>query len=404
LIFFLSFSSFSQRNITITGRVLEKNAQVPLVAATVYLSALKDSAVIDYTISDKNGFFKFDTKKITMPVSLNISYLGYQAFKQEANTILESKDFGVLYMSIVPDNLDEVVVKSEVPPIRIKKDTLEFNISSFKVRPDANVETLLKQLPGVIIAANGKISVNGKEVNQVLVNGKPFFDKDGKIAIQSLPSDIIEKVQITDTKTKKEELTKQASNSNNASINLTIDEKKNNGIQGKFMGGYGTNNRYESSALINYFRNKRKISVLGSSNNINTTGFSMDDVFDNMGGGRNASSGSFNGGRGIVLSNMLGLNYSDEWFQDFETNGSYFFSNSNSENGNRTKMTTFLPTGNFITESNAKTNEENRRHNFNYQLEYKIDSTTSLVVVPKFVKSNTKSSNASFEQSSDKNN
>jgi hypothetical protein len=403
-LFLLSFSSFSQRKITVNGRVLEKHTQVPLVAATVYLSAVMDSVVIDYTISDKNGFFTFDTKKITKPVYLKISYLGYQAFKQQVNTITNSKDFGDLYMSIDSNNLAEVVVKSEVPPIRIKKDTLEFNASSFKVRPDANVETLLKQLPGVVIAVNGKISVNGKEVNQVLVNGKPFFDKDGKIAIQSLPSDIIEKVQITDSKTKKEELTQQASSSNNASINLTIDEKKNRGIQGKFMGGYGTNDRYESSALVNYFKNKRKISFLGSSNNINATGFSMDDVFDNMGGGRNASSGSFSSGRGIVRSNMLGMNYSDDWLKDFESNGSYFFSNSNSENANRSVLTTFLPTGNFTTRSNAKTNEENRRHNFNFQLEYKVDSTSSIVVAPKFVKSNTNSTNDSFEQSSDETN
>jgi hypothetical protein len=125
--------------------------------------------------------------------------------------------------------LGEVVVKSEAPPIRIKKDTLEFNASSFKLRPDSNVETLLKQLPGVEIDEQGKIKVNGKDVNQVLVNGKPFFDKDGKIALQSLPSDIINKVQVTDTKTRKEELTKQAASSNNASINLTIDEDKNKG-------------------------------------------------------------------------------------------------------------------------------------------------------------------------------
>jgi len=112
-------------------------------------------------------------------------------------------------------------------------------VSSFKVRPDANVQTLLKQLPGVDIDSDGKITVNGKEVNQILVNGKPFFDKDGKIALQNLPSDIIKKVQVTDTKTRTEEKTGAASSSNNASINLTIDEDKNKGLFGTFMGGAG---------------------------------------------------------------------------------------------------------------------------------------------------------------------
>lgn len=417
LLLFLCLSSaiFSQNTITIKGKILEKNTQVPLESATVYISSVVDSTVIDYTITDKNGGFLIKTKRIEKPVFLKISYIGYQSYKQELKSILDDKDFGILRLTENSNLLGEVIVKSEAPPIRIKKDTLEFNASSFKVRPDSNVETLLKQLPGVEVSADGKITVNGKEVNQVLVNGKPFFDKDGKIALQSLPSDIINKVQISDTKTKKEELTKAAASSNNASINLTIDEDKNKGLFGKFMGGFGTDDRYESSALINYFKNKRKISVLASANNINSTGFSMDEIFDNMGGGRNVSyyfnsnDGSygigslrFGGGKGITESNMLGANYSDELFKDFESNGSYFFSNSHSKNTNKTKQVNLLPTGNFTTTSEAKTNEDRYGHNLNFTFEVKIDSTASINITPKFLKANSKyklnSSQASIDE------
>lgn len=413
---FVSFSSIAQSNITIKGKILDKNTQVPIEAATVYLTSVKDSSVIDYTISDKNGIFKIDTRKITKPFFLKISFQGYGTFKQEITALTENKDFGILHLTEIINTLNEVVIKSEAPPIRIKKDTLEFNASSFKVRPDSNVETLLKQLPGVEVGSDGKITVNGKEVNQILVNGKPFFDKDGKIALQSLPSDIINKVQISDTKTKKEELAGQVASSNNASINLTIDEDKNKGFFGKFMGGYGTDERYESSALINYFKNKRKISVLASSNNINSTGFSMDEVFDNMGGGRNVSYSNFNdgtygignlrfgGGKGITQSDMVGVNYGDEWGKKLETNGSYFFTNSNSENVNRTKQVSFLNSGDLTTESNAKTFEERLGHNFSYEFEYKIDSTTTLIVAPKFAKSINCYDNNSFETSKDENN
>ncbi|RTY90221.1 outer membrane beta-barrel protein [Flavobacterium sp. GT3R68] len=413
---FVSFSSFAQSNITLKGKIHDKNTQVPIEAATVYLTAVKDSSVIDYTISDKNGIFKIDTRKITKPFFLKISFQGYATFRQEITTLTENKDFGILHLEEIVNTLNEVVIKSEAPPIRIKKDTLEFNASSFKVRPDSNVETLLKQLPGVEVGTDGKITVNGKEVNQILVNGKPFFDKDGKIALQSLPSDIINKVQISDTKTKKEELAGQVSSSNNASINLTIDEDKNKGFFGKFMGGYGTDERYESSALINYFKNKRKISVLASSNNINSTGFSMDEVFDNMGGGRNVSYSSysdgtygignmrFGGGKGITQSDMVGLNYGDEWGKKVETNGSYFFTNSNSENLNRTKQVAFVGSGDLTTESNAKTYEERLGHNFSFELEYKIDSTTTFVVAPKFAKSINSYDSNSFESQKDENN
>ncbi len=410
-----SVTSFSQ-NITIKGKILDSKTQVPLESATVYLSRVSDSTVVDYTITDKNGGFAISTKKITKPVFLKVSYIGYQTYKQQLESIVTDKDFGTLRMAENGNTLGEVVVKSEAPPIRIKKDTLEFNASSFKLRPDSNVETLLKQLPGVEIDEQGKIKVNGKDVNQVLVNGKPFFDKDGKIALQSLPSDIINKVQVTDTKTRKEELTKQAASSNNASINLTIDEDKNKGLFGKFMGGYGSDKRYESSALVNYFKNKRKISLLASSNNINSTGFSMDEIFDNMGGGRNVSyffnnddnsygigNLRFGGGKGIIQSNMVGINYADEWFKGFDGNGAYFYSGTNANNSNRTRLVNLLPSGNLTTVSNGNTHEERDGHNFTFNFDYKIDSTATINVAPKFSTSKASNVGNSYQSTYDDN-
>lgn len=410
---FFTTLTFAQKSITLKGKVIEETTKLPIESATVYLSAVKDSAVIDYTITSKLGNFDFKIKKINQPVFLKISYVSYRESKIELASVSEDKDFGTIELKEATNQLDEVVVKNETPPIRIKKDTLEFNASSFKLRPDANVETLLKQLPGVEIDAEGKITVNGKEVNQILVNGKPFFDKDGKIALQNLPSDIINKVQVTDTKTKKEEITGQAASSNNASINLTIDEDKNKGFFGKFMAGGGTDERYESSALVNYFKNKRKISVLASSNNINATGFSMDEIYDNMSGSRNnsfytSSDGSFGlngmrfgGNRGITRSNLVGINYSDEPFKEFNTAASYFFANGDTTNKNKTNQINLLPDGNFTTNSESNTQEDKYSHNMNLELEYKIDSTASFVIVPKFARSNSQSVNNAFEASFD---
>lgn len=404
---------FSQKTISLKGKVVDEATKLPIESATVYLSSVKDSAVVDYTITNKLGKFDFQVKKISQPVFLKISYVSYRESKIELASVLEDRDFGNIELKEAANQLDEIVIKKETPPIRIKKDTLEFNASSFKLRPDANVETLLKQLPGVEIDADGKITVNGKEVNQILVNGKPFFDKDGKIALQNLPSDIINKVQVTDTKTKKEEITGQAASSNNASINLTIDEDKNKGFFGKFMAGGGTDERYESSALVNYFKNKRKISVLASSNNINATGFSMDEIYDNMSGSRNnsyysSSDGSFGlngmtfgGNKGITHSNLMGINYSDEFAKDFDGSASYFYASADTSNKRKTNQINLLPDGNFTTNSNADSKEDKYSHNLNMELEYKIDSTFSFVMSPKFAKSNNKSRTTSFEESID---
>ncbi len=411
LIFF-SFSAYCQ-NITIQGKVIDQTTQLPLESATVYLTKVSDSTVIDYTITDKSGMFQMNTRKLVKPILVKVSYIGYNTLQIEQKQLSESLDLGVLRIAQNDNTLDAVVLKSEAPPVRIKNDTLEFNASSFKLRPDANVETLLKQLPGVEIDDEGKIKVNGKEVNQILVNGKPFFDKDGKIALQNLPSDIINKVQVTDSKTKAEEISGKAATSDNASINLTIDEEKNKGLFGKFTGGYGTDNRYESSLLVNYFKDTRKISILGSANNINSTGFSMNEIFDNMGGGRNYSVWTddnggfgingmrFGGGKGITRSNIIGINYADVYFKKLDVNGSYFYTAAVSENTNRTKQLNFLPEGNYTTQSDAKTQDDKFAHNYNLQFEYKIDSTATLTFNPKFVRAFSNYTNVSSQTSTD---
>ena len=319
-LFFLLLTSslVAQNTITLKGKIIEDATKLPLESATIYITSVKDSTIVDYTIADKNGNFSLSTRKITQPVYFKVSFVGFQEYVQKLESLTVSKDFGVINVLDTANDLNEVVVKGQAPPVRIKQDTLEFNASSFKVRPDSNVEALLKQLPGVEVSSDGKITVNGKEVNNILVNGKPFFGKDGKVATQNLPADIIEKVQVSDTKTKEEELSGQAASAEEKTINLTIQEDKNKGLFGKFSGGLGSDNRYESSGLINYFKDDQKFSFLGSSNNINSVGFSMDEIFDSMGGGRNiysSSDGSFNidgqqfgGGSGITQSNMIGLN------------------------------------------------------------------------------------------------
>jgi len=405
---------FSQNTILLKGKIIDKNSALPLESATIYLKTVKDSTVVDYTISDKNGNFEIKTKKNESPIYFKVSYIGYTDYTEKLDNLSKDKDFGFIKLAENVSTLNEVVIQSEAPPITIKSDTLEFNASSFKVRPDANVEALLKQLPGVEIDEEGKITVNGKEVNNILVNGKPFFGKDGKIATQNLPAEIISKVQVTDTKTKEQELSGQNATSDEKTINLTIQEDKNKGVFGKANVGYGTDERYESSLLFNYFKDTQKISVLGSSNNINSIGFSMDEIFDNMGGGRNRSiwvndNGSFGingmqfgGNNGITQSNMIGINFADEWAKKkINPNGSYYYSNAETNNKNRTNRINLLPTGNTNTLAESKTKSITDGHNITTDFEIKLDSTSTLYINPSFSKSEIKNQNSGFDATFD---
>ena len=407
-------ANYGQNTVLLKGKIVDKNTSIPLESATIYLKSVKDSTVVDYTISDKNGNFEIKTKKNDIAVYFKVSYISYADYSEKLDNLNKDKDFGFVKLTENASTLNEVIVQSEAPPITIKNDTLEFNASSFKVRPDANVEALLKQLPGVEIDEEGKITVNGKEVNNILVNGKPFFGKDGKIATQNLPAEIISKVQVTDTKTKEEELSGQDATSDEKTINLTIQEDKNKGVFGKANVGYGTDERYESSLLFNYFKDTQKISLLGSGNNINSVGFSMDEIFDNMGGGRNSSiwvndNGSFGingmqfgGNNGITTSNMIGVNFADEWAKKkINPNGSYYYSNTETNNNNRTNRINLLPTGNTNTLAESKTKSISDGHSIAMDFEIKIDSTTTLYLSPSFTKNEIKNKNIGFDATYD---
>ncbi|AOW11423.1 hypothetical protein EM308_14630 [Flavobacterium gilvum] len=403
IMFFFTLFANAQAKIIIKGKLIDKENSTPIEEATVYITSVKDSTVIDYTISDKNGIFKFETKKITVPFFLKTSTVGYENYKIKENSCTENKDFGVLSLLKKKIMLNEVVVKSEAPPIKIKKDTLEFNASSFKVRPDANVETLLRQLPGVKIDANKKITINGKVVNKILVDGKPFFGEDGQIALQNLPADMIKKVQVSDTKTKEEEMTGQHSSSNSSTINLTLQEDKSKGFFGKIMSGYGTNNRYESSGIAGYFKDKRRITAIFSSNNINATGFSMDEVFDNMGGGRNGGP-EVAMGAGINRTNMAGVNYDDQIAKKVDSHLSYKYDNSDQENNNKTSQVSFLTTGNIHSESESVINVLTENNTAYTQFGYKNDKKFQVSMVPFFFKQVSTTTNGLQSSSRDDNN
>ena len=382
------------QKIELKGKVIDNNKK-PVESATIYLSSKKDSTLIDYTITDVKGIFSMPIKKIDEPTFMTISYLGFEDFSQDFESLKESVDLGTITLNPGSDVLDELVITTDGPPVRVKKDTLEFNASAFKVRPDATVKELLEQLPGVEVDQAGKVKHNGVEVTNIIVNGKPFFSEDGKVIMENIPAEIINKVQITNFKSKEEKLSGAQSNGETKTINLTIDDDKNKGLFGRIIAGYGTDDRYESSLLFNYFKGDFKISVLGSSNNINSQGFSTDEIMDNMSGGRNSysswsSDGSFSvngldfgGQQGISQTDMLGLNYSDTWGKNNNVNGNYLFREVENRNKNKSRIENLLPENRYITESESELRSKSTKHTFNYEVEIAIDSLTTLSVIPK---------------------
>ncbi|MBV8328693.1 outer membrane beta-barrel protein [Chryseobacterium sp.] len=355
--------------------------------ATVYLLKEKDSSIINYTATNKEGKFSLKTDELKEHSILKIDAEKLTSYFKKFEKISSPVSLGDIELKknqVV--NIDEI--KISVAPIKIKKDTIEFNASFLKVRPDSKIDELLKQIPGVEISNDKKITVNGKEVDQVMINGKPFFDKTGKIALQNLPADIIRNIQFTTSKTKEEELSGNAPQSNKVTVNFNIDEKKNKGLLSRLTLGYGSDNRYEGSGFVNYFKKDTKISLLASSNNINSQGFSNDEVFDSMGYARNSSIlSSGNDSPGIQKSTTIGFNYSDKLSKDTDLNTlSLIYSNSDTESQSKGSRSTLLP--GYTLKNNSESNGKNefKQYNFETTADIKIDSLTHIYFSPTFTR------------------
>ena len=391
LIFLFSAFSFAQ-NFQVSGTLVDRETQEPLEAATVFMETVRDSTLITYTISDRNGKFTLEGSTSVKNARVNISFVGYENFQREIE-LGPNKDLGNIPLAFSVSSLDEVIIKSRAP-ITIKKDTLEFNVASFKTKKDATIEDLLKELPGVEVDLDGNIKVNGKDVSNVLVNGKPFFGNDPTIATRNLTKELIEKVQVVDTKTKAEAFTGEEGDKESKTINLTIKEENNKGVFGRVAAGGGTDERFEYAGLFNYFDNDRRLSVLGGGNNINSPGFSFGEIRKMFGNARNmsmSSSGgftidgrSFGYGEGIVNSRIAGANYADVIKKKTDVTADYFYSGSNSYSDSKVERENILPDRRYFTESENSSESETDSHAVNLGFDIKIDSTFLINIKPSF--------------------
>lgn len=368
---------------SISGKITDFEKK-PVENATVYLLKQKDSSVINYTSTNKEGKFSLKTDALNDSSILKIDAEKLVSYSKIFNKISQSIDLENIELD--KNKITDIEeVKITVSPVKIKKDTIEFNANAIKVRPDSNIEELLKNINGVEIDNDGKITVNGKDVDQIMINGKPFFDKDGKIALKNIPADIIKNIQFTTTKTKEEELTGKTPKSENTTINFNIDEKKNKGFLSRLTVGYGSDKRYEGNGFLSYFKDKSKISLVTSSNNINSQGVSGDDSGKSS---RNSQAG--NTMKGIQRSTTIGVNYTDKLSKETELDAlGITRTDTNLETASKVTRTTFLTDYNLKTNSENKAENESEQYNFNSSLKIKPDTLSTIYFSPAFSHSKT---------------
>ena len=187
--------------VDITGQIVEEGNETPIEQATIRLLNVKDSTLIGGVVSAKNGSFRL---KNIRPGNylLHVSFVGFDHFYQPLGITGKTNpvNVGKLELSDGAIALGEAVVVGKAPEVVVKNDTVEYNADSYKVTEGSMLEDLLKKMPGVEVSADGKVTVNGKEIKKIMVDGKEFFTNDPKVASKNLPAEMVEKIQVYDRK------------------------------------------------------------------------------------------------------------------------------------------------------------------------------------------------------------
>jgi uncharacterized membrane protein YgcG len=406
LLMLMVFSVIVQAQ-SIKGKLLDLVDNKPLAGATLQLQSVKDSMNRYNVISDSKGDFLFNNVS-KGSYTLQISFIDYENFKQFADVTdsIPDVDLGSLFVPKSTREIGGVTVISKVPPAQQKGDTTQYNANQFKVNPDATVEDLVKKMPGITVDKDGTVTAQGEQVRKVTIDGRDFFGDDASAALRNLPSEVVDKIQVFDRLSDQAQLTGVDDGNSQRALNIVTKSGMRNGQFGRVYAGAGTDSRYQAGGNMSFFKNNRRISLVGLTNNINQQNFGSQDLLGltssssggnrgNQGGGNrggNRGGGNFGGGSdnfivgqqsGISKTHAIGINYSDKWGSKIDVSGSYFFNNSNTDNNRFSGTQSFVKADSTLfLDDTSLTKISNYNHRINFRMEYKIDSSNTIIITP----------------------
>ena len=410
LISFFGAITFAQTG-GIKGIIKDNTDNSLIPGATVELLLQADSSLVKSVLSDNTGSFILPNLAADSFI-VKVSTIGYQEYISFITLKDAVRDLGILKLYKQGKDLSVVTIISKASPVIQKGDTSQFSASQYKVNPDATTEDLIKKMPGITVDKDGTVTAQGEQVKKVTIDGKDFFGDDASAALKNLPSEVVDKIQVFDKLSDQAQLTGFDDGNSVKAINIITKTSIKNGQFGRAYAGYGTDDRYSAGGNVSFFKGARRLSVVANFNNINQQNFGSQDLLGITSGSNNNNRGTGGGGQrgaggpggggadnftvgqasGISKTNAIGLNYSDQWGKKINVTGSYFFNNSSNNNQSLINTETLGNIKQLSTQSaNAVTTNYN--HRINLRLEYKIDSSNSIFIIPSvnFQKNNSRS-------------
>ncbi len=415
-----------RRQITLTGTVVQAEGDSTLFGVNVVATSLADTTRRYGASTQRTGTFL-----VVVPTRgsyrVRFTHVGFKGFERNVAVTETNYDFGVVRLEKSVFKLDEVVVEAMRDRVVVKGDTTEYLADAFKVNPDATAEDLVAKMPGIQVE-DGEVKAQGETVRRVTVDGREFFGDDPNLALRTLPSEIIERIQVFDRLSDQAQFTGFDDGNREMTMNIVTRLGRNRGQFGKVYGGYGSDDRYVTGGNINIFDDDRRISIIGLSNNVNQQNFTIEDLLGVVGnsGRRSGVGGGFRAGRGrggggadrrggggirdaivgrmtgggrirtnpsnflvgsqagVNTTHAAGLNYTDNLGEKIAVSGSYFFNMSDNTSDILLDREYFLTdeSSQFYNESNSA-RSDNFNHRLTMRMTYTIDDANSIIFTPR---------------------
>lgn len=387
-------AAFAQRG-SVTATVVNADTGESVAGAVLIVAPVK-------TPEKQQGFTSAFKGAVSIPslaygeYKLTVSFIGYNNLDTTFRVSAPKLNLGVLKLK--PGVQIETVVK-EAKALRTsqKGDTVSYNAGAFKVVADADVEGLLKKMPGITVT-DGTVEAQGETVKKVFVDGKEFFGEDVTTAIKSLPAEAVDRVEVYNKLSDAAEFSGMDDGEGYKALNIVTRPGMRQGQFGKLYAGFGYDAdtktedkfKYIAGGNANVFSGDSRISFIGLFNNVNQQNFSFEDILgvSGSGGGRRGGVGQYmmRPQSGVASVNAIGVNYSDSWGKRDQVTfqGSYFFNNTNTENRSTVEKWYEAPMRPDTLMTNGYSDTKGYNHRFNARLEWKISENQNLMIRPRF--------------------
>ena len=397
LLSFVATALYAQKG-TVTATVVDNETGESVAGAVLTVAPVKDPDKKQYFTSAYKG-------AVSMPslpygdYTLTVSFLGYNNLEKALTVSAARLDLGEL--RLVPGVAIETVVK-EAKALRTsqKGDTVSYNAGAFKVASDADVEGLLKKMPGITIT-DGAVEAQGEEVKKIFVDGKEFFGEDVTTAIKSLPAEAVDRIEVYNKLSDAAEFSGMDDGEGYKAINIVTHANMRQGQFGKIYAGLGYDAekghddrfKYLAGGNVNLFHGDSRLSLIGLFNNVNQQNFSFEDILG-VTGSTGGGGGRRGGGvgqymvrpqSGVATVNAVGVNYSDTWGKRDQVSfqGSYFFNNTNTTNVSTVEKWYEIPAVDTLS-TRGESDTRSFNHRVNARLEWKISENQNLMIRPGF--------------------